>query len=217
MTGVVKLSGCGHVFCRRDLAEWIGSHHGSCPTCRQAFFVFTPLDEAEYESSDGGEYVPGEDDEDDDAFTDDGDIDLLPTSDFDTDTEVDLDMPGREDHASATNTIGFPGSDFRIYAEDGDIELDDDELDSDYMEEDEGAHSEGSGLSYSSDSLSSEGASVSTENDGAELYVTDVGMIADNEYTSEDELEAPSDDGCTEVKSPGPSAMEQPQHTQITQ
>lgn len=52
------------------------------------FFQFTPINEADYESSDGGEYVPGEDmdeeeleDDDDDLFTEDG----LPSSDADFD------------------------------------------------------------------------------------------------------------------------------------
>ena len=44
------------------------------------------MNEAEYESSDGGEYLPDEDElEEDEFFTDD---DLIPSSDFLTDIEM---------------------------------------------------------------------------------------------------------------------------------
>ncbi|KAF8192557.1 hypothetical protein BJ912DRAFT_1057906 [Pholiota molesta] len=68
LVGVTKLEGCGHVFCRRDLTEWIRSQHGSCPTCRHTFLNIRPLSAvSDDESSDGGEYVPNpEDFEDED-------------------------------------------------------------------------------------------------------------------------------------------------------
>ncbi|KAF8165389.1 hypothetical protein B0H34DRAFT_236423 [Crassisporium funariophilum] len=71
MGGVTKLLGCGHVFCRRDLTEWIRSRHGSCPTCRHTFLNILPPSESDDESSDGGEYIPNPldfDEEDEDVF-----------------------------------------------------------------------------------------------------------------------------------------------------
>ncbi|KAL5530230.1 hypothetical protein ACEPAF_6487 [Sanghuangporus sanghuang] len=94
MMGVVKLASCGHIFCRKDLAEWIESHHGSCPACRRIFFEFTSIDEADYESSDGGEYIP-EEDEDNDWYTDDGDFDVVTSSEVDYD--MDDDTPEEEE------------------------------------------------------------------------------------------------------------------------
>ncbi|QRV90798.1 hypothetical protein RhiJN_18816 [Ceratobasidium sp. AG-Ba] len=35
--GVVKLPGCGHHFCRKDIATWVYSSHSTCPACRQEF------------------------------------------------------------------------------------------------------------------------------------------------------------------------------------
>ncbi|KAF9055137.1 hypothetical protein BDZ89DRAFT_1055750 [Hymenopellis radicata] len=62
-SGVTQLDGCGHVFCRKDLTEWIRTMHGSCPACRYVFLSIRPPS-SDDESSDGGEYIP-EDDEDD--------------------------------------------------------------------------------------------------------------------------------------------------------
>ncbi|KAJ7591115.1 hypothetical protein C8J56DRAFT_1047334 [Mycena floridula] len=72
--GLTKLEGCGHLFCRADLVQWIQNMHGSCPTCRQPFLDIRPKSESDDESSDGGEYIPEEDDEeegfaDTDGFT----------------------------------------------------------------------------------------------------------------------------------------------------
>ncbi|KAH6914951.1 hypothetical protein BKA70DRAFT_1257534 [Coprinopsis sp. MPI-PUGE-AT-0042] len=65
--GLTRIEVCGHIFCRRDLVEWISGFHGSCPTCRQPFLDITLPSESDDESSDGGEYVPtAEDFEDDD-------------------------------------------------------------------------------------------------------------------------------------------------------
>ncbi|KAF9462598.1 hypothetical protein BDZ94DRAFT_1260799 [Collybia nuda] len=72
--GVTKLTACNHVFCRRDLIQWIESRHGSCPTCRHSFLDIRPPSESDDESSDGGEYIPNEQedefDDDDDVFID---------------------------------------------------------------------------------------------------------------------------------------------------
>ncbi|KAG8749113.1 hypothetical protein FRC12_013564 [Ceratobasidium sp. 428] len=35
--GVVKLPGCGHHFCRKDIATWVYSSHSTCPACRRDF------------------------------------------------------------------------------------------------------------------------------------------------------------------------------------
>ncbi|KAJ6599113.1 hypothetical protein DFH09DRAFT_1271751 [Mycena vulgaris] len=81
--GVTKLN-CGHIFCRKDLLEWFGTLHGSCPTCRYVVLDDIKPPGSDDESSDGGEYNPSDDDEDEeDAFMD--------TSDgFDTDFDMEL-------------------------------------------------------------------------------------------------------------------------------
>ncbi|KAG7449315.1 uncharacterized protein BT62DRAFT_992354 [Guyanagaster necrorhizus] len=99
--GVTKLDGCGHIFCRKDLTEWIRTLHGSCPTCRHIFLDIRPPSESDDESSDGGEYIPN-DDEDDEAFygeveyedfieVDEDLIDIDP-DDYSPVDEMDLDM-----------------------------------------------------------------------------------------------------------------------------
>ncbi|KAJ6484973.1 hypothetical protein C8R47DRAFT_540480 [Mycena vitilis] len=86
-SGVTKLN-C-HIFCRRDLVEWIRNLHGSCPTCRFEFLDIHPPG-SDDESSDGGEYIPNEDDEDEeDAFID--------TSDGFTDRDYDMDLDLEDD------------------------------------------------------------------------------------------------------------------------
>ncbi|KAL0950043.1 hypothetical protein HGRIS_010051 [Hohenbuehelia grisea] len=82
--GVTKLEGCGHVFCRSDLAEWISSLHGSCPTCRHVFLDVRPPSDSDDESSDGGEYIPEDEDEDEDIF--------LDTDGFSEDMDYDVEM-----------------------------------------------------------------------------------------------------------------------------
>ncbi|KJA30032.1 hypothetical protein HYPSUDRAFT_32081 [Hypholoma sublateritium FD-334 SS-4] len=98
LAGVTKLVGCGHIFCRRDLTEWIRSQHGSCPTCRHTFLHIQPFSAgSDDESSDGGEYLPGADDfedEDEDAYLDvdgftDADADDFPVERMD----VEFDRP----------------------------------------------------------------------------------------------------------------------------
>ncbi|CAK5275575.1 unnamed protein product [Mycena citricolor] len=104
--GVTQLK-CGHIFCRTDLLEWIRNLHGSCPTCRFAFLAIKPPG-SDDESSDGGEYIPDEDDEFDDAFnTSDGFTDMeYDTEDMDMDEDEELWssdglMPGVEAQASS--------------------------------------------------------------------------------------------------------------------
>ncbi|KAG5715825.1 hypothetical protein E4T56_gene17066 [Termitomyces sp. T112] len=69
--GVTKLAACNHIFCRKDLTQWIQSLHGNCPTCRHIFLDIRPPSDSDNESSDGGEYIPDEDfDDEDDGFMD---------------------------------------------------------------------------------------------------------------------------------------------------
>jgi len=56
--GITKLVGCGHTFCRRDLAQWILGGHGSCPICRHVFL--TIVEPPEPETSDD-DYTPSSD------------------------------------------------------------------------------------------------------------------------------------------------------------
>ncbi|KAJ7179203.1 hypothetical protein C8R46DRAFT_1211788 [Mycena filopes] len=84
--GVTKLS-CSHIFCRKDLVEWIRNMHGSCPTCRDEFLDIQPPG-SDDESSDGGEYIPEDDEDEDDVFN---------TSDGFTDTDFDMDVDFEED------------------------------------------------------------------------------------------------------------------------
>uniref|UniRef100_A0A0W0FCN5 Uncharacterized protein n=1 Tax=Moniliophthora roreri TaxID=221103 RepID=A0A0W0FCN5_MONRR len=51
-----------------SLSEWIRGMHGNCPTCRRAFLDICPLSESDGESSDGGEYLPNDDEDDDDSL-----------------------------------------------------------------------------------------------------------------------------------------------------
>jgi len=90
--GVTQLTGCGHIFCRMDLIEWIKGRHGTCPACRHTFLHILPLD-SDNESSDG-DYVPGEEEEEeDDGFLDtDGFTDM--DTEFDVDGEMDLGLEG---------------------------------------------------------------------------------------------------------------------------
>jgi len=89
--GVTKLNGCGHIFCMKDLTEWIRSFHGSCPTCRNSFLDIRPPSDSDDESSDGGEWIPDEheEDEDEDAFLDTDDF--SETGEFDAE-QMELDL-----------------------------------------------------------------------------------------------------------------------------
>jgi len=92
--GVTKLN-CSHIFCRKDLLEWIRNLHGSCPTCRSEFLDIHPPGSDDEFSSDGGEYMPGSDDEteEEDGF--------LDTSEFtDPDFDMDIDSDDIWDHQS---------------------------------------------------------------------------------------------------------------------
>ncbi|KAE9410445.1 hypothetical protein BT96DRAFT_871338 [Gymnopus androsaceus JB14] len=92
--GVTQLPSCQHIFCRHDLVEWIRGMHGSCPTCRRTFISnIRPPSDSDGESSDGGEYIPNdeEDDEEDSYLVDtDG---FTEADEFDVEMgEVDLDV-----------------------------------------------------------------------------------------------------------------------------
>lgn len=76
LSGITKLSGCGHTFCRKEyvllllaprfkwqdvafsLAQWILGGHGSCPICRHVFLSIAA--EVDLESSDD-DYIPSSD------------------------------------------------------------------------------------------------------------------------------------------------------------
>ncbi|KAL5527573.1 hypothetical protein ACEPAG_6374 [Sanghuangporus baumii] len=203
MMGVVKLASCGHIFCRKDLAEWIESHHGSCPTCRRIFFEFTPIDEADYESSDGGEYIP-EEDEDNDWYTDDGDFDVVTSSEVDYDMDDDVpDEEGSEDEAGYFPLARMPGdTDFEadgtnplrpwsVYTPNADDDLrvySAAEVESEAPEEN---NVEAPGeLSYGSESSSSEEASFNTEDfpgaDHGDLVFDKLGIDESNVELSKD-------------------------------
>ncbi|KAI0637999.1 hypothetical protein C8Q77DRAFT_1088849 [Trametes polyzona] len=104
--GVTKLVSCGHIFCRACLVEWIRGRHGSCPSCRNVFSSIRPPSDSDNESSDG-DYVPGddeEDDEDDGFFDSDGFMetesvfdDMDMEEDVEVDADVDIDEEGDAD------------------------------------------------------------------------------------------------------------------------
>ncbi|KAJ7068250.1 hypothetical protein C8F01DRAFT_1364632 [Mycena amicta] len=78
--GVSKLP-CGHIFCLKDLRQWIRNMHGNCPTCRDVFLDIRPP--ASDDESDGGEYIPNdEDEEEEDSFA--------FTSDMESDGDMDI-------------------------------------------------------------------------------------------------------------------------------
>jgi hypothetical protein len=52
------------------LLRHLASQRGSCPTCRHAFLDIQPPSESDDESSDGGEYIPNDEDDEDDGFFD---------------------------------------------------------------------------------------------------------------------------------------------------
>ncbi|KAJ3869674.1 hypothetical protein EV359DRAFT_76472 [Lentinula novae-zelandiae] len=91
--GVTMLPSCRHIFCRNDLTQWIRNMHGSCPSCRRVFLDIRPPSDSDGESSDGGEYLPNEEDEEDeDLYLLDTD-DMVEADEFDFEMEeVDLDI-----------------------------------------------------------------------------------------------------------------------------
>ncbi|KAL0070808.1 hypothetical protein AAF712_002029 [Marasmius tenuissimus] len=88
--GITKLESCGHIFCMKDLVEWIRGMHGNCPTCRHIFLDIRPPSDSDDESSDGGEYVPNPDEDDDESIYN-YDIDTDPLTDADDQGSVDTD------------------------------------------------------------------------------------------------------------------------------
>ncbi|KAJ6515940.1 hypothetical protein C8R45DRAFT_958163 [Mycena sanguinolenta] len=99
--GVTKLD-CGpisHIFCRKDLLEWIRNLHGSCPTCRYEFLDIHPPG-SDDESSDGGEYIPNPDEEDEeDGF--------IYSSDGVTDTDYEMEVDPDDDMWERTDSEGM--------------------------------------------------------------------------------------------------------------
>lgn len=80
--------------------------HGTCPSCRHPFADLTPPSDSDAESSDGGEYLPGAEDEDEDVdIWDDHDF----SSEIDTDYEIDLSLE-LEDEMDALDGDGDGGS-----------------------------------------------------------------------------------------------------------
>jgi len=78
--GITKLIGCGHTFCRRDLAQWILSGHGSCPICRHVFLDiveppepetsdddYTPSSDLEYGGDSGSDWMDADQEWEDDV------------------------------------------------------------------------------------------------------------------------------------------------------
>ncbi|KAF8195949.1 hypothetical protein K438DRAFT_1826782 [Mycena galopus ATCC 62051] len=109
--GVTKLD-CSHIFCRKDLLEWIRNLHGNCPTCRSEFLDIHPPG-SDDESSDGGEYIPPNDDDldEEDAFIDTSDG--FTDADFDMELDLEDDMwersDGEEMHVTAESEPSSEG------------------------------------------------------------------------------------------------------------
>ncbi|KAF9263454.1 hypothetical protein L218DRAFT_959004 [Marasmius fiardii PR-910] len=100
--GVTRLEACGHVFCLKDLVEWINGMHGNCPTCRHTFLNIRPPSDSDDESSDGGEYIPPGSDDDDETES------LYDNYSFSfryatTNTTTDIDNPYDDDYDVETN------------------------------------------------------------------------------------------------------------------
>ncbi|KAG5646601.1 hypothetical protein DXG03_002905 [Asterophora parasitica] len=113
-TGITKLA-CNHIFCRKDLTQWITSGHGNCPACRDFFLDIRLPSESDDESSDGGEYIPEEhehgiEDGDDAWFDDDGFSDAAEyqSDDMDIDTFGEVgDMSDLADYTDDEVAWGF--------------------------------------------------------------------------------------------------------------
>ncbi|RDB22570.1 hypothetical protein Hypma_010247 [Hypsizygus marmoreus] len=104
--GVTKLIACNHIFCKKDLIQWIQSLHGNCPTCRHTFLDIIPPSESDDESSDGGEYIPNERDEDFEDEDEDGFMDTDDFSDaFGYATEEDLEMDNADEWGDEAREI----------------------------------------------------------------------------------------------------------------
>ncbi|EIN10913.1 hypothetical protein PUNSTDRAFT_142805 [Punctularia strigosozonata HHB-11173 SS5] len=110
VTSVTKVEGCGHLFCTRDLKEWINGLHGTCPSCRHPFLeIHVPDDE----SSDGGEYIPGEPDAEDDDM----ELDVTEAEDETDEDGFDVDLIDEpeiysdvENRGSYEDASGYPRS-----------------------------------------------------------------------------------------------------------
>ncbi|KAF8639428.1 hypothetical protein AX16_010283 [Volvariella volvacea WC 439] len=74
-SSVTQLRPCGHMFCRKDLVEWIRNRNGTCPTCRHVFLRLNPWIELDNEY-DGNYFLEEDEEGDDDADYDDRDSDF---------------------------------------------------------------------------------------------------------------------------------------------
>ncbi|KAF8812396.1 hypothetical protein BYT27DRAFT_7251932 [Phlegmacium glaucopus] len=122
--GVTKLMDCGHMFCRRDLTNWIRSHHGSCPTCRHIFLNIRSPSESDDESSDGGEYLPNADDDFEDEDEDALDLDAFSDAEMSVE-HMDLDFEAWGDEENTVLDLGDEDPGDLGDAEMDDIEQDD--------------------------------------------------------------------------------------------
>lgn len=115
-SGVTKLDACNHIFCRKDLTQWVRSCHGSCPTCRHVFLDIRPPSESDDESSDGGEYIPNDHDDDFDDIDEDAFIatdEFSDAADFEVE-EMEVDQGSEWDNED-------PDDGFEWTATDGDF------------------------------------------------------------------------------------------------
>jgi hypothetical protein len=71
--------------------------HGTCPTCRHPFLEIKPPSESDDESSDGGEWLPTEEDDLDDG----DDFDMWEDDDGASELEFDTDMRDADDELAA--------------------------------------------------------------------------------------------------------------------
>ncbi|KAF8915936.1 hypothetical protein CPB85DRAFT_387948 [Mucidula mucida] len=127
---------------RSSLTEWIRTMHGSCPTCRNVFLSIRPPSESDDESSDGGEYIPEDDDEDffmgtdemeiddfedvDDSFGGVGDLEPIDLDDYrDWEWQDQEDMGGLTDGESESSPsegdMSWNDGDNAVIADDVDI------------------------------------------------------------------------------------------------
>ncbi|KAG7097008.1 hypothetical protein E1B28_004402 [Marasmius oreades] len=137
--GVTQLESCGHIFCLKDLVEWIRGMHGNCPTCRHKFLDIQPPSDSDDESSDGGEYIPGPDDEEESLYNYndiEADNELLTDADdnaFDMETdelEFDIHNAWEQDGDTDPDTDGDSSvidSDEAFQTDDGTISIHEEE------------------------------------------------------------------------------------------
>ncbi|KAF8913855.1 hypothetical protein CPB84DRAFT_1757734 [Gymnopilus junonius] len=181
LSGLTRL-GCGHVFCRRDLTEWVRSLHGNCPTCRYTFLNIRAQSDSDDESSDGGEYIPNPeelDDDDEDAFLD----------SIDSFTEADTDAEDFPVHGMDLDVDGMWAAEETSSTANRDAEMRDEDISEAEVEED--GSSEWGLTDGESESMSSSNGdfSMTAEQDPTDNIA--VGSGADiNVSVQEDEVDA---------------------------